>query len=247
VNVPDGLGRGKSSSRARRAGAGLALLLGLAACHPGPRPSAGVAPVAPAPARARPTGPAYRIDAARSELRILVYRAGALARLGHNHVLVSRALAGEVRLATAGEWGGASFDLAFPVASLSVDEPALRAEEGAEFATQPTAADIEGTRKNLLGPGVLDALNSPVVRVYGLTAAGEGTVNAHAMLEVRGHAAAVEVPLRVATRDGALTVSGGFGIAQSALGLTPFSVALGTLSVRDEIEVRFRILAVPAT
>ena len=35
-------------------------------------------------------GRVYRIDERQSELRILVYRAGPLARLGHNHVMVNR-------------------------------------------------------------------------------------------------------------------------------------------------------------
>ena len=41
-------------------------------------------------------GQAYRIDAAQSELRVLVYRAGPLARFGHNHVMVNRAISGWV-------------------------------------------------------------------------------------------------------------------------------------------------------
>ena len=40
------------------------------------------------------SGKAYRVDENQSELRVLVYRAGAMARLGHNHVLVNRALCG---------------------------------------------------------------------------------------------------------------------------------------------------------
>jgi hypothetical protein len=249
MHVLENPGFPKSSSARLRSRAVLALLLALAACHPAPRSPAPATPVAPAPAESPPAGPAYRIDAGRSEIRILVYRAGALARLGHNHVIVSRALAGEVRLAKAadtGETGGAGFDVSFPVATLIVDEPALRAEEGSEFATQPTPADVEGTRKNMLGPGVLDAANSPTVRVYGLTSAASGSPSAHARLVVRGHVTPVEVPLTVVAQDGRLTVSGGFGIAQTALGLTPFSVALGALTVRDGLEIRFRIVAVPA-
>ena len=41
-----------------------------------------------------------------------------------------------------------------------------------------------------------------------------------------------------------LTIHGGFGVSQAALGLAPFSTGLGALSVRDELEVRFRIVAV---
>src|SRR5260370_42498858 len=37
---------------------------------------------------------AYSIDSAQSELRLLVHRAGPLARLGHNHVILNRAIGG---------------------------------------------------------------------------------------------------------------------------------------------------------
>jgi hypothetical protein len=84
----------ESSSGRARAGIALTALALLAACAPAgraPPPAERVQPGAPAAA----AGSRFRIDAARSELRILVYRAGPLARLGHNHVLRVRDLQGE--------------------------------------------------------------------------------------------------------------------------------------------------------
>ena len=157
----------QSSSRLPLRGLVLVALALVGACHVPPRQPA-PAPAAP-PAVAAPGGPAYRIDPARSELRILVYRAGALARFGHNHVLISRALDGEVRLAAPGVFIGGTFDASLAVASFAVDEPAARHDEGAEFATEPSATDVEGTRRNLLGSGVLDATAFPTLRVHGVT------------------------------------------------------------------------------
>ena len=235
---------GKSSS----AGAALALALaltlvvGLDACAPAPRPAPGPAVVAPA--AAVPAGPAYRIDPARSELRILAYKSGALARLGHNHVIESHELVGEVHLASAGVLAGAAFSTTVPVAGFIVDASASRREEGADFASVPSSADIEGTRKNLLGPGVLDAAAFPTLTVDGTTSVTAAGVTAHARLLVHGHASTIEVPLSVTQGPQLLTIRGGFGVAQSSLGMTPFSVGLGALSVRDELEVRFTIVAV---
>lgn len=244
MHSPDPGGATKSSSAALRLGLSAALVALAIACtaHRGPPPSAPAPPVPEAGAPA-PQGPAYRIDAAHSELRILVYRAGALARFGHNHVLLSHRLAGELHLAAPGVYAGGGFEVSFPVADLLVDETAARREEGAEFATEPSAADIEGTRHNLLGPGVLDAGANPTIRVHGLTAAAAGGLTANATIEVRGHAAAVAVPVTVTAGAGTLTIRGGFGVEQSALGITPFSLALGALSVRDGLELRFTIVA----
>jgi hypothetical protein len=38
-------------------------------------------------------------------------------------------------------------------------------------------------------------------------------------------------------------VRGGFTVQQGTLGLEPFSVALGALRVRDDLAVRFRLVA----
>jgi len=195
---------------------------------------------------AGPAGPAYRLDPLRSELRILVYRTGPLARFGHNHVLVSRDLAGEVRLVAPEALAGAAFEISLPVAGLAIDEQAARLEEGAEFATRPTAADIDGTRNTLLGARVLDAATFPTIRARGTTELLPTGLAARARFEVRGRETELSVPLSVAVDGDTLTVSGRFSISQAALGLTPFSVALGTLSVRDELEVRFRIVALGA-
>jgi hypothetical protein len=54
-----------------------------------------------------------------------------MARLGHNHVIRSRDLAGDILIGDQGEEPRVSLVLA--VASFSVDDTALRAEEGEDF------------------------------------------------------------------------------------------------------------------
>jgi polyisoprenoid-binding protein YceI len=232
-----------SSGRARAGGAlAAAALVWLAACAPAGRPppdAERVAPVAAAAAGAV----RYRIDPARSEVRILVYRTGPLARLGHNHVLAVRELAGEVWLPA--DPAGARFSLSFPVAALAVDEPAARREEGEEFASEPSAADVAGTRRNLEGPAVLDAARYPSIRLDGVAARGPLGLIARARLVVRDHSAELELPVEVSVAPGELDVRGGFTVLQGALGIEPFSAALGALRVRDDLAVRFRLVAVP--
>ena len=223
----------------------LTTCIALAGCAPGPRPTRPIATlVAPAP----PAGASYRVVPARSELRILAFRDGPLAQLGHNHVLVSRELGGELSMPAAPEQ--LRFELSLPVATLAVDEPAARLEAGAEFASEPTAADVAGTRRNLLGPAVLDSGHYPLLRVVGLGAAREpgserraGRYRVRLRVELRGRATELEVPVTVAIADDLLEASGEFRVSQSLLGLTPFSVALGALRVADELSVRVRLVA----
>ena len=231
----------ESSSGGVLAGALASLSLALAGCGPSARPAAPPAPVA-APAQAS-QGLHYRLDPGRSDLRILVFRGGPLARLGHSHVLVASGLSGELWLGTATAPG--RFEVTVPVAGLLVDAPAARAAEGEEFASVPSAADVEGTRRHLLEPGQLDAVAYPTLRVSGTLSALPGSGIAHALVEVKARVATLEVPVEASlAADGALSVSGGFSVLQSALGLVPYSVGLGALQVRDELQIRFRLVAV---
>src|SRR5881396_408728 len=79
--------------------------------------------------------PRYRVDPQASEMRLLIYRDGPLARFGHNHVVVGR-VHGEIRAGDAAAASG--FRLEIPVDSFAVDPPAARAEEGDEFAAHVT-------------------------------------------------------------------------------------------------------------
>ena len=249
VAIRDPAGQSSSGAPARRTRTGgaaaTALALAVAAgCGPvtrGPAPRTPMAPVAVV----TPLGTTelrYQVDARRSEIRILAFRGGPLAFFGHNHVLVSRELAGEVELTADGS--GGRFEVSFPVARLAIDEPAARREEGENFATEPSAEDIAGTRRNLLGPGVLDAADYAQVRVSGrYTGAGLPT-SIEVRVEIRGQATVITVPVHVARDEPTLTASGSFTVEQSFLGLKPFSALSGALQVRDQLEVRFRIVAV---
>jgi hypothetical protein len=221
----------------------------IAACAPASRaPEPPRSPGGPAteavrtPAGASADVEIYGVDGAHSELRVLVYRGGPLARLGHNHVVVSRDLRGEVRVPADG--AGVRFEVSFPVASVALDEATARAEEGADFESRPAPSDVEGTRRNLEGSQVLDAARFPRITVRGLGATGgPDDWRVRAAVEVRGEIHAVDAPARV-ERDGhRLVARGEFELRQTALGLTPFSVAMGALKVRDELTVRYVLVA----
>ena len=140
--------------------------LALAACSSAPvgRPPAQPRPEPPA-APARPPGGAgvYRIDPSASRLRLLVYRSGSLAQLGHNHVIETSALSGWVLVAAPAE--KSSLRLQFAPGDLIVDDPAARREEGTDFAEEVSADARAGTRSNMLGDKLLDADRHPLVAV----------------------------------------------------------------------------------
>jgi YceI-like domain len=222
------------------------LALSLAACgalkgrHAAP-PSPGPAPSLELPL----PGQAYEIDENRSELRILVYRAGPLARFGHNHVMVNRRVHGAVNLV---QEGASAFWLRVPVAEFIVDELQARREEGPDFAADVPDDARSGTLHNMLSAAVLDAAEYPDISINGSAAAGAPDSGAAPLVAtltigVAGHESTIEVPFVLESDSGRLSASGSFELRQSALGLTPYSLMLGALQVQDAMTVKFRLVA----
>jgi polyisoprenoid-binding protein YceI len=222
------------------------LCLLLAACGAPPiRPPEAPAPPAGTPAPRQPSGAGahFRIDAAHSELRILVYRAGPMAALGHNHVISTHAVQGWATLSA--DPAAVGFALRVPVADFAVDDAGLRAQEGADFAENVTDEAKSGTLHNMLGPAVLNAVEFPALTLRSTAVTGTGhAYQARIALQVAGHASTLVVPFVLDASPGRLVASGELTVSQSDLGLTPFSIFLGALKVKDEMRVRFKFVAV---
>jgi polyisoprenoid-binding protein YceI len=218
------------------------LALSLAACGAAKlRPSAPPGGAAPQP----PSTPAdvYRIDPAHSELRVLVYRAGPLAALGHDHAIVNRTIGGWVQFG--GAAAAASFSLTVPAAGFIVDDAAVRRDEGPQFAEETPEDAKAGTLRNMLSPAVLDAGRFPAISIRSVAVTeARGAFEATLSVNVAGHDSTLVVPFSLERSSGRLTASGAFTLRQSELGLIPFSVFLGALRVQDEMRVKFNLVAV---
>lgn len=196
----------------------------------------------PAAIHPAPGAIAYTVNPAASELRVLVYRAGALASFGHNHVLLNRQVRGTIYWHT--KPAQTRFSLQVPVAAFTVDEPAARAEEGDDFASQPDAEAITGTRTNLLGPAVLDAAHYPLIEIRSMVIQGPAwQADVTAAITLHGITRQITVPVAVFKQATGLTVIGSFALLQSDFGITPFSILGGAIQVQDEIKIRFRLQA----
>jgi hypothetical protein len=216
----------------------LAMLL--TACAPTPeRPAPVVQPTASAPAPTAARG--FLLDAAESEVLVLVYRGGRLARFGHNHVIRLGDLQG--RLDLADPLVGSRLALSFASAAMELDNPELRAEQGAGFESPLRPADIAATRRNLLGPALLDAAHHPRVQVRGQVLGGQPpSLNMQLTFQVRGHSSRLRLPLQVELDDGLLWAEGELELLQTDLGLTPFSLLMGALTVENRMLVKYRLV-----
>ena len=220
------------------------VLWGLSACQTSPPPvqTPAQAPV-PAEPTAAPVGAhEFQVVGEESLLQILVYRGGTMARLGHNHVIASHHLAGIVFVAD--DVTQTRFDIGIPVNELTIDEPAMREQAGADFPPGVPQSARDGTRKNMLSEALLDGEKYPEIRLRAtdLVAAGEG-FDVGVEITIKDQVRNVRVPVTIDRTPGALTARGQFSLKQSELGFKPFSVAMGTLLVLDEMRIRFEVVA----
>jgi polyisoprenoid-binding protein YceI len=184
----------------------------------------------------------YAVVAEESLLQILVFRGGAMARLGHNHVIASHQLSGTVYVAD--DPLQTRFEIRVPVNELTVDEPAMREMAGTDFPPGVPQTARDGTRKNMLSEALLDGEKYPTIRLRAtdVVAAGEG-FDVGVEITIKDQVRTVRVPVALARKDGALVARGEFPLKQSELGFKPFSVAMGTLVVLDEMHIHFEVVA----
>jgi polyisoprenoid-binding protein YceI len=206
-------------------------------------------PAAGQPAAAHEGRP-YDIASGESLLTILVFRGGALAKAGHNHVIASHTLTGTIYVPA--DIARSSFEVHLPVTELTVDEAALRAkEDGADFPPDIPDSAKDGTRRNMLSAALLDGEHYPeiVLRSERLEPPAGGSETqwlAHVQITVRDNVRSIVVPVHYEQKADELVVSGELPLKQSDLGLTPFSALLGALQVLDDMKVKFSIVASPA-
>lgn len=185
----------------------------------------------------------YEIDSARSDIYVLIYRAGALGNLGHNHVISIRRPKGKITVPA--NPGGSTFSINVPVNSLEVDNVRLRKSAGKGFAKQPSASDISGTRKNMLSTKLLNGKKFSTIAISGkggpASGQGKGTINL--TIKIVGRTKKLSVPVTLNVKGDVLTATGGRRISHGDLGLKPFSALFGTLKVADRMDVRFRLRA----
>ena len=188
----------------------------------------------------------YSIDASGSDVHWLVYKAGSLARLGHNHVISVPDLAGSVT-ANAKDLPASKFELQFKVGALVVDDPKLRSGLGPDFASVPSENDIAGTRKNMLSDRVLMGEKYQTIKVTGVGPGGaEGAQTLKITVELLGRSVPLTVPTKVEMHGDELTASGEFEVTHTMLGMMPFTVALGALQVADNMKFVYKIHALAA-
>jgi polyisoprenoid-binding protein YceI len=181
-------------------------------------------------------GGTYQVDQAASSVFIQVGKGGLFSFAAHDHEVAAPALAGTVVL-DQNDAGKSSVSLDFDAAALKVTgkgEP---------------AKDVPEVQAAMLSERVLDVQRYPKITfrstriAVASKAADRLTLNVAGDLTLHGTTKPVTTRVEVGIKDTTLTATGTTRIRQTDFGMQPVTVAGGTVRVKDELEVSFRVVA----
>ncbi len=186
----------------------------------------------------------YELLAAETQVRILVYSAGPLAKLGHNHVISATGIQGEIQYRPEA-LQASRFRLQFPVLGLIVDDAQARKAAGPGFAATPDDEAVRATRANMLGPDVLDGERFPQIQLRSESVDGAlPDVDVRLSMAIHGVLREMVVPVRVRQQGARLYASGSFNFDQHLFGIQPLKILLGAIAVQDQLTVQYKLVAV---
>ena len=161
------------------------------------------------------------IDTQRSVLTVRVYKAGAFSVFGHEHTIRAAIQKG-------------SFDDDKGSVEFIVDARTLRVVDS--DVSDKDRAEIQDT---MLGPKVLDSAQFQEIRFHAtdVKGSGENRWTVHGELTLHGQTRPIKVDVERQDRR----FRGAARLRQTEFGITPVTVAGGTVKVKDEVRVDFEI------
>lgn len=179
--------------------------------------------------------PAEDFDLRASRVYIKVGKVG----FGHEHAVVGKLKAGDLRIGAKEDAG----ELVFDMTSFDADTPEARKYVGLAGATDAkTAKEVNA---NMLGPDVLDVKQHPTalfaIRSAVLLAkksrAGRPLVRLTGEFTLHGVKRPLDLDVEMLDGDGTKGLRGAFTMKQTSYGIKPFSKAFGAIGVTDELTI----------
>jgi polyisoprenoid-binding protein YceI len=165
---------------------------------------------------------AREVDGLHSTMTVHVYKSGFLSAFGHNHEIQAPIQSGQVK-----ESSSPSVELSIDARKLRVLDPEV---------SDGTRAQIQET---MLGSQVLDTDHFSEIRFQSTEVEPKGPdrwiVHGNLGLHGKDHQIAVEVTLKGEHYRGSASLK------QTDFGITPVTVAGGTVKVKDEVRIEFEI------
>lgn len=166
-------------------------------------------------------GSPQMIDTGKSSLTVRVYKTGLFSAFAHNHEIHAPIQ-------------GGSFDEIKRTVEFTVDAKQLRVLD-----PDASASDRIQVQANMQGPQVLDTAKFPEIKFSSIgvenNGAGKWTVRGNLTLHRQTHPVTADVRGEKGHYTGSTTLK------QTDFGITPISIAGGSVKVKDEVRVEFEI------
>ena len=178
----------------------------------------------------------FRVDAAASQVTVRVGRAGAFGFAGHDHEVAVPKVDGIIVLDSA--------DATQSTITLRFDVTAMKVTGRGE-----PAADVPEVQRVMLSDRVLDAQRYPTIAftsrriVIVKQAVDRLVLRVEGDLTLHGVTRPITVPVEVRLAADQLTATANATVRQTDFGIRPVSAGAGTVKVKDELEIAFRIVA----
>lgn len=169
------------------------------------------------------------LDPKASELVVKTWKAGLAAALAHNHVISATEVKGTVGLDR--------IEITVQVAGLVADKPALRKKHHGET-NEISPTDQKKVMDAMMGDEQLDLRRFPTITFASTAIVKEA--NGYAVtgqLTIHGVTKAVKTVAQISEKEGVLTGDASLKLKVSDYGITPYSTALGSIKVKDEVEL----------
>ena len=168
-------------------------------------------------------------------------------RLGHPHAVEGRLKSGEVTLGAESDAG----EIVFDISTFKADTDSARRFVGLKGETD--AKTQTAVNENMLGPSVLDVKQFPTAtfKVESSKATGKRSSANHPFYELQGtftlHGTAqpLSVVVEAVETKETTRIRGNFTILQTDFDIKPYSAALGTVGVADELKIWGEIDLIP--
>lgn len=186
---------------------------------------------------------AWKLDEAKSEFVVKVWKTGAAAGLAHDHVIRAAKFKGTASVDEAGAPESLQVTITVDVASLIPDERDTRKRYGVPGEV-PSEADQAKVRENMLGAEQLDSAKFPNITFVSskLYREESGALQCVGTLTLHGVTKELFFPVTVTQGEGALEGEAKVRFKTSDFGVKPYSAALGLIKNKDEVELNLRLV-----
>jgi polyisoprenoid-binding protein YceI len=171
----------------------------------------------------------YRIDPQSSQIEIRVFRSGLLGGFGDNHLIILGVVSGAAQALAGGSWQ----------VNVLGESGSLRVLDAG--ATNSTRAQVQQT---MLGTAVLDVARYKTIELQSRSLTLDKASRSWHMLAdltLHGVTRQLEFPLRWEQEGGRFQVRGSTKLLLRDFNIEPPRVAMGTIKVRNDIDVVYDI------